>query len=126
MWQRFLASARFFAFAYDLAAVLAQMRSALPHLLAAFGKWHSASGLALKMSKTVFIPLWEDGVGELAEYLRDELGIADARVATHARYLGVTVGTDTRGAQWRAVAEKVKARAAEVASCGASLPTKRH
>lgn len=124
MWQRFLATARYFAFADGLAAVLAQMRSSLPRLLEAFEKWRRASGLMLKMSKTVFIPLWENGLEEMTTYLREDLGIASARAACNARYLGVTVSTDTRGAQWKAVAEKVKMRAVEVACCGASIPTK--
>lgn len=62
MWQRMLASARFFAFADDLAAVLARMREALPFRLDAFATWRLASGRGLQHNKCVYILLREDGL----------------------------------------------------------------
>lgn len=94
MWQRMLVSARYFAFADDLAAVLARMRESLRVLLVALDRRRAVSGLALKYSKGDFIPLWEDGVDELATYLRGD--VKYARVATAARCLGVMVGVNTR------------------------------
>lgn len=61
-WQRTLASARLLAFADDLASVLHSMRASLPALFATLRRWQAASGLALKESKCVFIPLGENMV----------------------------------------------------------------
>lgn len=103
-------------------AVLAQMRSTLPIVTGALQRWRRVSGLVLEASKCVLMPLRGSGVEELGAYLRDELDIGDARVATAARYLGATVGTDTRGQQWDAVAAKLQDRESDVVACGVSPP----
>lgn len=87
-------------------------------------RWKHASGLTLKESKCVFIPLWDDSVDEMRAHLRANALLRCARVEVAARYPGVTVGTDTRRWQWESVARKLRERAREIASCGATLPTR--
>lgn len=86
----------------DIAAVLARMREALPFLLASVDRWLRVSGLALKHSRCVFIPIWDGSVdGGCRNAFCDEAGLPEAWVATATIYLGVTVGTDTRAALGR-------------------------
>lgn len=121
MAHRMLASARLFAYS-DYVAVLRRLRTELPQLLQTL-QWRAAvSGLALKPSKCVVLP--EGGMENLHDFLDCDAGLPGARVAQAARFVGATVGTYVRGAQWGEVAVELEARSRDIAAFGAASQTR--
>lgn len=115
--QATFASCRIFVFADDVAVVLTKIAEQLVQLARVFDEWCKASGLCLKPRMCVRIPWWDGGLLELR-------GVVDAvpiftgmDISSSARYLGAEN-------QWAAVEPKLLARAADVASTGATLFTK--
>lgn len=122
--QATFASCRIFAFADDLAVVLMCIALQIGALGEMFVLWARASGLRLKARKCVLIPLWEGSYHRLRAVVDSVAAFVGMAIETSARYLGVIVGPSAHVAQWEAVAPRLLARAADVASTGATLFTK--
>lgn len=117
--RRMLVSSRFLAYPDDLAAVLNSYRQ-MPIIIRSLQRWAFVAGLKLKPRKCVQIPLWDGDADHTWGFLEIE-GIG---VASHARYLGVEVGRGAAEVQWDAFASKLKELARDIATAGATLPTR--
>lgn len=123
-FHRTFATVRQVAYVDDLAAVVGRLRHELPHLLAALRRWAQLSGLPLNAPQFVFLTLWGGEVSGMREFIIDVIGLHSARVERVARcFGGVSVGTDTRGGQWREIAAMLAARARHGGVFGAACPT---
>lgn len=118
-----LATARLHAYADDVAVVLARLRSATAPLCP-LRRWVAVSGLALETQQCVLLQLWRGDFDSIRIVLDGEGWLPGAKVAQAARDLGVTVGTNTRVGQWCEVAANIAAPSRDVASRGASWPTR--
>lgn len=115
------------AFADDLAAILRQPSTQLPKLAALFRLARTATGLTLKPTKTVAVPLAPVVSRDLATDATSSAITAAApawtgvRVAFAATYLGVLVGPDaTAEAQWAPARERYWACTCAIAAAGAA------
>lgn len=92
MAQRFFARGRIVAFADDVALALANAPRQLPGVARAFSKWSRATGLRLKASKCVFLPLEDlEGYDTLRNIIDSCLEFAGAQICRSARHLALTL-----------------------------------
>lgn len=116
---------RVFAYADDLAVILRRLFDELPALLLLLARWGRATGLVLRLTKSVIV--WLGGGPPLEAQRRlhnqvpDSLGI---EVEDKAKYLGVYVGPGAESVQWDAVLGRMLSRASEVSRSGRSLRTR--
>lgn len=92
----------------------------LPIVLTIFEQWRSATGLTLKGTKCVLIPLFPD-FDEVVRWAAALQGIAGAAVSSCGRYLGIEVGPSAHFHQWAAVMQKATSRIGEIRAGGKSL-----
>lgn len=95
---------RVFAYADDLAIVVRRLFVEFPALVSLLSRWGAATGLMLRLSKSVVVLLGMGSVESARERLAEGAEeIADIRVDGKARYLGVYLVPDAAGDQWTTV-----------------------
>lgn len=123
MLEQAFGSDRTFAYADDVALVLRSIAD-LRRVADIMERYHEATGLQVKPSKCVIIPLKRDERGPEATKQRYRALIAecvpawrDFKVVDKATYLGVLLGPGaTRTDQWAAPLDKLRRRIGELAS----------
>lgn len=113
-----------FLYADDLANALRDVFQHLPLLLRALHHWRLASGLALKPSECVVLPLWTGDYTTIRTFVGNLPGFSPDSVRTSARYLGVDLGVESAATQSLSVAPRITQRAHDIRSAGATLPTR--
>jgi len=100
------------AFADDTAAVVADYTTALPALQKLFSEFEAISGLALNISKTVFIPLWTaTPSSNICTLLREVCpDWRRLKVDSKGKYLGFWIGPGAALRSWASPLEKYKRR----------------
>lgn len=81
-----------FLYADDLSNDMADLFYALPLVVHSLCHWSRASGLQLKPSKCIVLPLWDGDLGELHALLDSLPGFCTVAIRTSARDLGVGLG----------------------------------
>lgn len=113
-----------FLYADDLANAFRDVYQQLPLILRALLHWRRASGLSLKPSKCVVLPLWVGDYSDIKNFVGNLPGFTTDVVRSSARYLGVELGVNSCAAQWLSVAPRITQRAHDIRNAGASLPSR--
>lgn len=111
------------AFADDLGLAMLDMYRQLPIILAIVCEWFLATGLKLKGSKCILIPLFPD-FEDIIPWAAALPGIAGIEVSGFGRCLGVEIGPAAHLHQWASVRHKATARIGENRAGGKSLSSR--
>jgi hypothetical protein len=103
------------AFADDTAAVVHDYTISIPVLANLFKEYEEISGLALNISKTVFIPLWPMVDARSLRNLVKELCPIwkNIKLNTKGKYLGFQIGPGAKASSWVAPLDKYNKRVEE-------------
>lgn len=107
----------------DLADALAAVCLALPFVMRALSDWARTSGLHVKPSTCIMLPLRKGNCTALRTFLDTIHAFSPAAVRSFAHYLGVDLGMNG-AAQWATLCPKVARRGLDVGSADAPVPTR--
>jgi len=110
------------AYADDLALVTNRLEQDLPKLVTTFMEYERLSGLALNLSKTVLVPLWDKGTGDAQAMIDCVAPVWGAiRIQEHAEYLGFILGPAAKDRSWLKPLRKFEDRAREWGAVGGGM-----
>lgn len=109
-----LAASRIYRYADDLANAMKAVYRMVPLVLHALHHWRRASGLALKPSKCIILPLWDGDYSDLRTFVCALPGFTAGAVRTNARYLGVDLGVTAATTQWDSITPRLTRRAHDI------------
>ena len=106
-------------YADDLAIIMRDFWRSAPAIATAFHSVGIFSGLCLKPSKCIFIPLWHSPSARLRYLLREMVPVwGDFTISTAAKYLGIWVGPGSMDKSWDSMLHKYNQRVEVITSMG--------
>ena len=110
------------AFADDIAVVLISFHLQAPLLEKIFADFERISNLGLNIKKTVCIPLWTSGIGELQHSISKIAPLwADIKIDSKGTYLGFVIGHGKGPSSWTKPLERYKDRVKRWSKVGGGM-----